>query len=368
MSTKAQRGEVVGIQYLRAVAAIMVVFHHARDQIPALHALIPTTALQGGVDIFFVISGFIMTYTTAQKPMTPAVFLERRLARIVPLYWTMTIVTAALAIGAPRLFKDTTFTVSSFLTSLFFVPAYNPGVQGEVSPMLKLGWTLNYEMFFYLVFAILLFLAPLRRVVALFAVFALLAILLPLTHTAFAPAIFYSNPITLEFVLGCAIGALSSRGAVASPKVAWPLFVAGIIALFWFGSGNIVGINRVFNLGFAAAVIVLATASLDLSGAFTANGPISRSLKTLGDASYSIYLTHLFPLILFRTLWLRAALPSAGTVPMIIFILLAGVATVSVSVAIYFVIERPVTRRARLLINAVKPRSRTLPASTQLLP
>jgi len=359
------RGEVVGIQYLRAVAAIMVVLHHVRDQLPGLQGLIPTTALQGGVDIFFVISGFIMTYTMAMKPLTPGAFLERRVVRIVPLYWTMTAFTAVLAAGAPRLFRDTKFTLWGLITSMVFFPTHNVGKPEQISPLLKLGWTLNYEMFFYVVFACVLFLAPFKRAAALLVIFGLIVWLVPLAHSTVAPVAFYSEPIILEFVFGCFIGAAIARGPMRVPAWAlWASLLVGVGLLLYFGGGSTDGISRILNLGLAAGVIVFSVAGLDRSGQFAENGSIPRLWKLLGDASYSIYLAHLFPLILFRTVWEKVGLHVSGTPSAVIFIVTSSIVSIAAGVAVYLCVERPLTDRAKSLLRQVNSRTRKLRAST----
>ncbi|MEY2952412.1 MAG: hypothetical protein RLZZ401_499, partial [Pseudomonadota bacterium] len=96
------------IQYLRGVAALLVVWHHAGGQVPGISQFLPERGFGvSGVDLFFVISGFIMVLTTEGKSVTPWQFLQRRLVRVVPLYWPLTITVAVLATLKPELFKTT---------------------------------------------------------------------------------------------------------------------------------------------------------------------------------------------------------------------------------------------------------------------
>jgi exopolysaccharide production protein ExoZ len=363
MIAQERKSEVVGVQFLRAAAAILVVMHHALHQLPALQAMIPTEALQGGVDIFFVISGFIMTYTVALKPLTAGYFLEKRVVRIVPLYWAMTFITAALALVLPRIFKDTTFTTSGLLTSLFFIPTYSAGKVGEISPLLKLGWTLNYEAFFYVIFAALIFLAPLRRSLTLLAFFVACALFLPMIHSSAAPIVFYSNPITLEFVAGCFIGAISASST--TPRVPVPaaaaILVVAVACFLYFGNHNIDGFNRVLNLGLSAAAIVFSVVQLDLARLFDGRGFIQRSGKLLGDASYSMYLAHLYPVIGLRWIWEHIHLPITGVFGPLVYLVMATAGGIGTGLLVYYVIEKPLTKRARVFIGT---RSRTRLAST----
>ena len=158
------------IQILRAVAACLVVFGHALHETADISARTGRPPLNVnvidwgiGVDIFFVISGFIMIYTTAElfgQPGAMRTFLMRRIIRIVPLYWLMTAGLILTFLLAPKLLNVPIEGWRSIVTSFFFIPDLRGN--GEVRPIMALGWSLNYEMFFYAVYAVCL-LAPLRR-------------------------------------------------------------------------------------------------------------------------------------------------------------------------------------------------------------
>ncbi len=141
------------IQYLRGIAALMVVWHHGVGQLATLETYFPFRFGTSGVDLFFVISGFIMVVTTAGRDVTPTEFIARRFVRVVPLYWVLTLALAATALVAPSLFRSVTLTAVSLIQSLLFIPHFSPSHAGMIWPVLVPGWTLNYEMFFYVVFA-----------------------------------------------------------------------------------------------------------------------------------------------------------------------------------------------------------------------
>src|SRR4029077_17035692 len=95
------------VQYLRGIAAMMVVWHHALGQIALSRLLTELPPFGGyGVDLFFVISGFIMVVTTWDKPIGPLEFMRHRIRRIVPLYWLVTLLMVLAAIAAPFMFKS----------------------------------------------------------------------------------------------------------------------------------------------------------------------------------------------------------------------------------------------------------------------
>src|SRR5271167_3100007 len=114
---------IMPIQYLRGIAALMVVWCHGLRQVHGVSDFIdiPTFGAYG-VDIFFVISGFIMTVTTWDKPITPRQFFVLRIIRVVPLYWLVTLAAVGLAIAAPGAFRSLKFDAISIAKSLFFVP------------------------------------------------------------------------------------------------------------------------------------------------------------------------------------------------------------------------------------------------------
>ena len=138
------------IQILRAVAALAVVVFHAGQRVA-----VPFGVGQAGVDIFFVISGFVM-WIVSDNGKTPIEFIRARILRIVPLYWVATLL---MAVGAwLGLFPRMRVAWDDLLASLFFVPYYSLSSTKEIVPVLRQGWTLNYEMFFYVSFALALML------------------------------------------------------------------------------------------------------------------------------------------------------------------------------------------------------------------
>ena len=154
------RATLLNVQALRALAAFMVVCVHI--QALALMAGAPakvTEAGNAGVDLFFVISGFIMVFTTGRKPMGPAAFFGARLRRIAPLYWSMTLAVFLVARLAPSLVQNTPTDIGRLVASILFVPELRP--DGTMRPVVFVGWTLNFEMAFYVLFALGLF-APRR--------------------------------------------------------------------------------------------------------------------------------------------------------------------------------------------------------------
>jgi exopolysaccharide production protein ExoZ len=156
--------KLIAIQYLRAVAAASVVLFHASTALfERKGALIHFQVGTYGVDMFFVISGFIMAYTARTASVSPRDFVVRRAIRIVPVYFLLTTLTYVLALALPERFSTASGDIPTYVTSIFFIPHFNPLLH-YIQPLLGQGWTLNAEIFFYLLFAIGLLLGNRPRV------------------------------------------------------------------------------------------------------------------------------------------------------------------------------------------------------------
>jgi peptidoglycan/LPS O-acetylase OafA/YrhL len=331
------RHTLISIQYLRAFAALFVVYHHAWDQLPWFKTRFPFEMGATGVDLFFVISGFVMVFITDQKVQTGRDFILARAKRIIPLYWFCTLCTAILLLCAPALFGKNAFTFPHLVLSLFFIPHPNPADPNALSPLVKLGWTLNYEMFFYLMFAIGIWIFGKKRV--LFTCLSLLSIVgVGLALGDRAPRIVrvYADSIVLEFVLGMIVAILYTRGCLklGGRRGAF-LLVIGFVGL---AVGALyVSIPRLVSSGIPSAAILMGALAIESSNQLA----LVRPLKLLGDASYSIYLWHLFPIAITRALWRNLAIPMDGWEYTACFVFVGLLAGASAGIVSYFLIERP---------------------------
>ena len=315
-------GTLSGIQYLRAAAAIAVVLFHAAEK-TGFHFAIGAA----GVDVFFVISGFIMWVVTARREPTPLQFLRARIRRIVPVYWLATAVMVAGALGG--LFPNLVLSLQHVLASLFFVPARSPS-DGEIWPVLVQGWTLNYEMFFYLVFAAALFLPRVWRLPAIAALFGLLVLAGPLLVTGNAVILSYTRPIILEFVAGMVIAELWLKGWVPAPATGFALIA---LSLSGFGYIQVAGLPfDALVCGPIAAALVTGVLALEAGRRIR----FVPAAVLLGDASYSIYLWHTFAISVVAKVG-----ASTGSPPMVVFV--AAVAGgIIIGILGYRLLERPV--------------------------
>ncbi|MBO9710388.1 MAG: acyltransferase [Caulobacter sp.] len=345
--TDKSKSTLRNIQALRAIAALMVIFVHL-DGLLRLSG--GASFGSGGVDIFFVISGFIMVAITVDGGRSPLSFLVERLARIAPLYWILTLGVFALALAAPSLLAGTKADFVQLLKSLAFVP-YERG-DGTVRPVLFVGWTLNYEMFFYGLFALGLVL-PSRRL-GIFAVVAALVVLvvLGLGVGPERPLVyFYTRPAVLEFAAGMLLGLYAGR----LPVLAGPLAKGLVLGLALLMAAAVVAgpfvtpnMANAVVCGPAALVLVAAALVLERSGWTVSFRPV----LLMGDASYALYLTH--PFVVQAATKAAQKLHAESLAP--IAILVAVFSCCACAVATHRLIEVPILKLTRRWTTRSAPR------------
>lgn len=309
-----------GIQYLRAIAALAVLGQHSigsRD--------FPFVILASGVDLFFVLSGFLMVAITDEHSR-PLDFFRRRFLRVVPLYWIVT-ACAVAALWSGLLWQsglDRWHVAASFL----FIPAQHPSADALL-PVVQAGWTLNYEMFFYSLFALLLLLPRRFQVPALTAILLTLAILGSLLRPESAALRGWTSPIALEFAAGAWVGIAWQRGrSLWLPVLASVPVIAATVLLF--PPAALIDWRVVVTP--AVLALLAGTLALERRGTGIRDIPL---LRHLGDASYSIYLWQWFAVAIGWTLHASYGLPREAVG---FFIFPAGLIG---GVIAYHLIERP---------------------------
>jgi exopolysaccharide production protein ExoZ len=334
-----------GLQVLRGIAASLVVFHHfAGIYQDRSHgsSWISGSGLGNlgrcGVDIFFVISGFIMVYTTGGKDGAgdALIFIRRRILRIYPLYWIWTSVLLVLWLGG-AVEQLRHYSTGYLIRSYLLIPAFN-GKYFE--PLLQPGWTLSFEMLFYVVFScgVLLNLRS-GKILFLAAAFSLMALLARLLAADSGMRYLLTNPIIVEFLFGVLIAEMLTRlPALRSNRLSRILPAAlisvGALALLCTVKIPDADSMRFALYGIPAFFVVLGAAMLGSAGA-------PKFLVYLGDASYSIYLAHFFLAQAYASALKH--LPIFNRVSPDAAILLAGAATIAMSSATYALMERPLT-------------------------
>lgn len=351
-------GQIASIQFLRGVAALSIVVLHALNDVDRIAARagdsVATSAafLGAGVDLFFVISGFVMVVASRRlfaQPQARRLFLGRRIARIAPIYWAVTSAFLLVLAARPEAVNSQAPTLVEIAKSYLFIPYYKEA-DGWMQPVYSLGWTLNYEMFFYLLFAVALIL-PAARAVASLSAFMLGLVCLGLWLKPAPGALaFWTHPILLEFVAGMWIGLAHARGLRIGPLLAGTLLAAAFAILIATRSNILLayGIQRLLCWGAPAALIVAAAALLPMPRLDIA--PATEPFARIGDASYSLYLCHPFVLRGLAMVWEKLGLAFGPWAYAPAATLLATLA----ALVIHALFEKPVTERMQLLLGVSK--------------
>lgn len=371
------------VQALRGVAALMVLIYHIGEQMihaARLHSggasqlqtdnwLLSGFWKQGysGVDLFFVISGFIMVYVTFNSGRSVkdiGRFLYKRIIRIFPLWWVFVSIFAGYFFitygtwAAPDLKGGTEPNFAYFLRSFFLIPQ-------EAKPVLRLGWSLIHEMQFYIIFALILFL-PRRYMLPSLGAWGVINV------TGFmmgwqswgASASIVFSVLSLEFIAGAFIGWCVKQKIY---KFERPIFILGVImslaavVFYTDQSRTMVAWGRVaiYTLPFAA--MIYGAAALERQNKLTCPS----WLIHLGDWSYSLYLSHYLVLICLIRIGREAkpylpdslvqifSLGAPGLWDNIAFTIAAVILSIITAGLSYYIIERPVLKIARRRIKQV---------------
>jgi exopolysaccharide production protein ExoZ len=243
-------------------------------------------------------------------------------------------------------------TIPHFIQSLFFIPHLSPAVPPSISPMILLGWTLNYEMFFYAVFAVAMAVSVVRRVPLAMTVLVILPVLGAFSVFDGSPAgEFYSNNLVLEFVFGMMLATLFLNGVLDRVGAPGGAILIAIGAIGLCVGGYHFELLRALVFGVPAALIVAGALSLEAAR----NVPKRQPFLLLGDSSYSIYLAHLFPIAVLRFAWSRLGLPTEGIVPVFSFMTIALAGGALAGVTSYLLLERPMLQFMRRPRRAQPP-------------
>lgn len=345
------------VQVLRFVAASAVVVAHSESRLARVFPdLAPSTVVFAlgdvrtwghfGVDLFFAISGFIMVWVTRglfQRPGASREFLIKRTVRVVPIYWLLTSLAVGLLAVAPELFSYRESTDPAWiLASYLFVPWQAP--EGFVAPVIGLGWTLNFEMYFYACFALALVL-PARRAVALISGFFIACAAVGTIVEVNTPWLSQATSWLLaEFVLGMWVARFFLENATRAARIGRVLGPIAAVVLLATIVQEPATAETTNNNGLRLLLWGLPSAGVlwwALSRPWQAKSPTSRVAVALGDASYSIYLLQVFALpalgLAFRWLGMDA-------LPFDALVFLMAALSVACGYLFYAWVERPLTR------------------------
>lgn len=335
------------IQALRGIAVLCVVFFHLlfiESKYGGRETVLPGWLGFGmfGVDLFFVISGFVMATVTRGKFQSlkqSLRFLYHRISRIYPLYWVYTTLAFTVFLIIPSW-------VNSSQGNQVNIPASYLLLPDNLLPLVQVGWTLIHEMYFYLVFFLLLLFLPERFLVTgIFLWGIVITIFGSSTGNAYYNVVFH--PLTWEFLAGCllAVHYHNGKSVKANGRILALIAAAGLtVSILGFAS---LGAQperwmRLFYYGIPAVVIVFCLVHAERNEYI-----LPRWLIQTGDASYSIYLSHLFTINVVGRLWsLIAAAPVLDNIIALPVIFTFALAAGFVS---YQYIETPLLKLTRRL-------------------
>jgi exopolysaccharide production protein ExoZ len=272
-----------------------------------------------------------MWMTTAGRPAKPVGFMLRRISRIVPLYWIVTIVTAIAVTNVG------TFDV---IQSMLFIPRY-----GSFHLIVLQGWTLYYELIFYILFSVSLNLSERARYWTILLTLAAAAAVHFVLPDGYARL--FTAPMILEFGAGVVVARAFTRGVGVPYGFAVMLVVVGAVGLFavdWLQPG----LDRTLRCGVPVTLLVAGAVFCER----TLGAPRLALPQFLGDASYSIYLWHVLAIAGMVTVVLRMGLP-APVRPLAIVVGSVGLCSLA-----YLAIEKP-------LVRLFHPPRRPPPASVE---
>ena len=324
---------IKSLQILRLIAAVSVAYSHLFAE-PHFGTF--------GVDLFFVLSGFVISLVTSSN-QSVVHFAISRFSRIVPIYWLLTSILFVLILLKPHLVAPETLdsaSVSNLVKSLLFIP-----YQGAVglSPILTQGWTLNYEMLFYLAVGLSLIVTKSR-----YMYIACASLVLVFVFAFFSQDVvlkgFYGNSIILEFIMGFA-GYIAYRERIWIPDSYILNFIVAVGCYAFMTVAECLGLadNRLFWFGIPSFFLLQSALALDR--ALVVSHPIVRMFTSMGDASYATYLTHWYVIVFVRKilaerLGMIEFYSPLGALVTLSFVLIVGQ-------IIYGVLDRPLNRWVR---------------------
>lgn len=273
------------LQFLRFVAAGLVVLSHISYYIHnrADSGFPIFGALAQGVALFFVISGFIMTVTSnpqVGREGAVSYFTLSRIIRIVPLYWAVNIAKLVGLVVVPGMIAANP-TVSNVILSFLFLPAKN--ADGIVEAFYGVGWSLNFEMAFYALFAFAL-LIKVRPALIVIPILLLALLIAQFKTEGWSAVAYLLSPTLLNFIWGILIAEWYLTNRTLPSGVSIVLVLIGFLTMFVEAPGFQILIDTKLSYG----VIVLGFVALEKQ----IGKHIPRLFSYLGDSSYSLYLTH----------------------------------------------------------------------------
>lgn len=351
---------IFSLHVLRGLAALLVALGHAISYVEIYFPDISQNANQGfffpfgiGVDFFFVLSGFLMYYTSQtlfKSNSSWLYFLFRRFLRIVPLYWT--IITVYLI--RQLVFSKSLPSIHEIVFSYCFLP-FRSSIDTSIRPFYEIGWTLNYEMFFYFIFALLLFFSGRTISVILCFIFCMLTTLPLFIDTNNAFFTFYTSPIILEFCFGVLAANIYISGLKINKYFCYLYFLFFTVYIFlpdlsspfsFSGPTTPTSFLRICVWGIPSALLIVVITC----GNFLSNCDFYfyNFFKILGNSSYALYLFH--PIFFGSFLSVLSLFPESRVLPHYFLIFLLLFFAFLGSCFIHYFFEKPLLAYCKSLL------------------
>ena len=335
--------QFAGMDLLRVIASLMIVLFHAHS-IALKHVTANAEIFfeaprwwYSCIDLFFTMSGFLMIHMSRNLYGSwrgVKIFAARRASRTPPLYWIYTLMIAGLFLALPNLSSEGPVTWQKFLASVFFFPM-------QEKPVIAIGWTLNYEIFFYCIIGLSLFFPYAKgwKFSALILV-TLVAIgrILDLRTNPWAT---WTDPLMLDFVIGILVAVIYYRGAALSSAASWGLVLVGVLAILAYRTPADFDVMRALTMGVGMGCIVAAVTWRKVPISFPRAG---RYISLLSNQTYTMYLCHILVLKTVELVYYRIF---GGWWAHIAYILFGTVVTIIASKVLYELLERHVTEHLR---------------------
>ena len=343
--------KIQNIQALRGIAVLAVVLFHflyIEEKYGGSETLLPDVLQFGmiGVDLFFVISGFVMVTVTRgkfQKPKEAIRFIYHRLIRIYPIYWVYTLLLLIVYFIQRTCINNAQGNQVDILASFLLLPSH-------ILPLVVVGWTLIHEVYFYLIFFIILLLTPERYLMYTVLLWGIgVGLLNFYVQTTHPVIMLISHPLTIEFIAGCLLAIMYFKKDVKIRSEILLIIVGLGLATSVYGflcyqniTGSIVPLGwwRVIIFGFPASLTVYCLTIAERNG-----WVIHSSIIRVGDASCSIYLSHLLTISAFGRIWSLFSID--GVLDNIIMIPIILMLVLIVGFLSYLLVEKPLLKLSR---------------------
>jgi len=353
-SERPRSGKHLGaLQWLRGFAAVIVVIFHATEQL-YIQGLASADWVfhlgSKGVDLFFVISGFIITYAHRSdfgRSDFVGIYALKRLGRIIPLYWSIFLPLLFVRLIIPDVGHSEDLHITRVLTSLFLIP------QSEL-PILGVAWTLSYELFFYFLFGVAIWNKRLGLGVGV--VLAGLCIATPLMVSAEDLPValrFILSPYNLEFGFGVISAVLFTRGKQSFSWGAISLMLA--LGVVLYGIGHLVSFDMLKRAALWGSAGALLTYIACVFGGLVDPGKHiwARWAEMVGSSTYSIYLVH-YPLLVACSKFFDKFLPNYPVTCALLGIFIS----IAAGMVTYYIIEAPQQKSIGRYIKGLQERKK----------